>query len=231
MTDAATGDAAATRRPDGFLKALGPGLVTGAADDDPSGIATYSQVGAQFGYSLGWTMLFSYPLMVAIQIVAARIGCTSGYGIAENVRRHYPRWLLRGVVALLLIANVITLGADLGAMGAALGLLIGGPLHLYTALFGLVCVVTQTYVSYARFANALKWATLSLFAYVAVALAAHVSWTSVLCSTLLPRMTLDAPHATALVALLGTTTVRTCSSGRPARRSKSSAVGSARRCG
>jgi NRAMP (natural resistance-associated macrophage protein)-like metal ion transporter len=188
-----------------FLTALGPGLVTGAADDDPSGIATYSQVGAQFGYALGWTMLFSYPLMVAIQIIAARIGCISGYGIAENIRRHYPRWLLHGVVALLLIANVINLGADLGAMGAALGLLIGGPLHLYTALFGLVCVLVQTYVSYARFAKALKWATLSLFAYVAVAFAAHVSWTSVLFSTLLPHISLNASYATALVALLGTT--------------------------
>ena len=104
---------------------LGPGLVTGAADDDPSGIATYSQVGAQFGYGLAWTMLFSFPLMAVIQAVSARIGCVTGYGIAQNLRRHYSPWLLRAVVLLLLVANVINLGADLGAMGAALGLLIG----------------------------------------------------------------------------------------------------------
>jgi NRAMP (natural resistance-associated macrophage protein)-like metal ion transporter len=195
---------ASPRRPS-FLATLGPGLVTGAADDDPSGIATYSQIGAQFGYSLAWTMLFSFPLMVAIQMVAARIGCASGRGIAENLRRHYAPWLLRGVVGLLLIANVINLGADLGAMGAALGLLVGGPRHLYTVLFGLACVAIQTYVSYARYARVLKWATLSLLAYVAVAFAAHVSWSTVLYSTFVPHLVVDAPHAIALVALLGTT--------------------------
>ena len=189
----------------GFLEALGPGLVTGAADDDPSGIATYSQIGAQFGYSLGWTMLFSFPLMVAIQMIAARIGCASGRGIADNLRRHYAPWLLHGVVTLLLVANVINLGADLGAMGAALGLLAGGPRHLYTALFGLACVAIQTYVGYARYARVLKWATLSLLAYVAVAFAAHVSWSTVFYSTLVPHVILDEPHAIAVVALLGTT--------------------------
>src|SRR6187455_808247 len=126
----------ASAKPDGFLKRLGPGLVTGAADDDPSGIATYSQVGAQFGYGLAWTMLFSFPLMAVIQAVSARIGCVTGHGIAYNLRRHYSPWLLRAVVFLLLVANVINLGADLGAMGAALGLLIGGPQLLYTVLFG-----------------------------------------------------------------------------------------------
>jgi NRAMP (natural resistance-associated macrophage protein)-like metal ion transporter len=108
-------------KPIGLLKSLGPGLVTGAAADDPSGIATYSQVGAQFGYGLAWTMLFSFPLMAVIQAVSARIGCVTGYGIARNLRRHYSPWLLRAVVLLLLVANVINLGADLGAMGAALG--------------------------------------------------------------------------------------------------------------
>src|SRR2546428_4434740 len=117
-----------------LFQKLGPGLITGAADDDPSGIATYSQVGAQFGYGLAWTMLFSFPLMAVIQAVSARIGCVTGYGIAQNLRRHYSPWLLRAVVLLLLVANVINLGADLGAMGAALGLLIGGPEHLYTVL-------------------------------------------------------------------------------------------------
>src|ERR1700712_368598 len=118
--------AAAPLQPIGVLRSLGPGLVTGAADDDPSGIATYSQVGAQFGYGLAWTMLFSFPLMTVIQSIAARIGCVSGHGIAHNLRRHYSPWLMRAVVLLLLVANIINLGADLGAMGAALGLLIGG---------------------------------------------------------------------------------------------------------
>src|SRR5450631_4421493 len=129
--------------PIGFLKRLGPGLVTGAADDDPSGIATYSQVGAQFGYGLAWTMLFSFPLMAVIQAVSARIGAVTGFGIAQNLRRHYSPWLLRAVVTLLVVANVINLGADLGAMGAALGLLIGGPVQLYAMVFGIVCVVLE----------------------------------------------------------------------------------------
>jgi NRAMP (natural resistance-associated macrophage protein)-like metal ion transporter len=120
-------------------RGLGPGLVTGAADDDPSGIATHSQIGAQFGYALSWTFVLSFPLMVVIQEVAAQIGCVTGRGIARNLRRHYSPWLLRSVVTLLLVANIINLGADLGAMGAALQLLIGGPEQLYTLLFGVVC--------------------------------------------------------------------------------------------
>jgi NRAMP (natural resistance-associated macrophage protein)-like metal ion transporter len=192
-------------KPGGFLKRLGPGLVTGAADDDPSGIATYSQVGAQFGYGLAWTMLLSFPLMVAIQAIAARIGCVTGYGIAQNLRRHYSPWLLRFVVLLLLVANVINLGADLGAMGAALGVMIGGPEHLYSAVFGVGCVLLEVFMSYARYAGLLKWATLSLFAYVAVVFAAHVPWGAALYGTFVPRFVFDAPHAMALVAVLGTT--------------------------
>jgi NRAMP (natural resistance-associated macrophage protein)-like metal ion transporter len=195
----------ATLKPGGFLNRLGPGLVTGAADDDPSGIATYSQVGAQFGYGLAWTMLFSFPLMVAIQAVAARIGCVTGHGIAQNLRRHYSPWLLRFVVLLLLVANVINLGADLGAMGAALGVMIGGPEHLYTALFGVGCVLLEVFTSYARYAALLKWGTLSLFAYVAVVFAAHVPWGAALYGTFVPHFVFDAPHAMALVAVLGTT--------------------------
>lgn len=192
-------------KPVGFLKSLGPGLVTGAADDDPSGIATYSQVGAQFGYGLAWTMLFSFPLMAVIQAVSARIGCVTGFGIAQNLRRHYSPWLLRAVVLLLLIANVINLGADLGAMGAALGLLIGGPEHLYTVLFGVVCIVLETFISYARYAALLKWTTLSLFAYVAVVFAVHVPWGAALYGAFVPHFVFDAPHAMAMVAVLGTT--------------------------
>lgn len=191
--------------PAGFLGRLGPGLVTGAADDDPSGIATYSQVGAQFGYGLAWTMLFSFPLMAVIQAISARIGCVTGCGIAKNLSLHYAPWLLRTVVPLLVVANVINLGADLGAMGAALGLLIGGPQHLYTVMFGVICIVLETFISYPRYAAVLKWATLSLFAYVAVVFAAQVPWTTALVHTLVPHFTVDAPHAMALVAVLGTT--------------------------
>ena len=169
------------------------------------GIATYSQVGAQFGYGLAWTMLFSFPLMTVIQAIAARIGCVTGYGIAKNLRRHYSPWLLRAVVLLLLIANVINLGADLGAMGAALGLLIGGPEHFYAVVFGVVCILLETFMSYARYAAVLKWATLSLFAYVAVVFAADVPWGSALVSTLVPRLVFDGPHAMAMVAILGLT--------------------------
>jgi NRAMP (natural resistance-associated macrophage protein)-like metal ion transporter len=121
------------------LALLGPGLITGASDDDPSGIATYSQAGAQFGYSMVWVMLFTWPLMAAIQEISARIGRVTGHGIAGNIRRHYPPWLLRGIVALLLVANVINLGADLGAMGEALRLLIGGPPRLDVVAFAVGC--------------------------------------------------------------------------------------------
>jgi NRAMP (natural resistance-associated macrophage protein)-like metal ion transporter len=188
-----------------ILKTLGPGLVTGAADDDPSGIATYSQVGAKFGYDLTWAMLFSFPLLAVIQAVSARIGCVTGVGIAQNLRRNYSPWLLRGVVALLLIANVINLGADLGAMGAALQLLVGGPILLYAVLFGLTCILLEVFISYARYAAILKWATLSLFAYVGVVFFAHVPWGKALYSTLVPTFVFDSDHAMAMVAILGTT--------------------------
>src|ERR1700757_2863082 len=146
-------DVAAKNRPDDvkqpetpkLLQIMGPGLITGASDDDPSGIATYSQVGAQFGYGLAWTLLFSYPLMVAIQEISARIGRVTGCGIAGNLRRHYPRWLSTSVVSLLLIANIIHLGADLGAMGAALKLLISGPALLYVCGFGLLSVALEVF--------------------------------------------------------------------------------------
>src|SRR5580698_1176370 len=128
-----------------LLQIMGPGLITGASDDDPSGIATYSQVGAQFGYGLAWTLLFSYPLMAAIQEISARIGRVTGFGIAGNLRRHYPRWLTGGIVSVLLAANIINLGADLGAMGAALNLLIKGPVLLYVCLFGLFSAALEIF--------------------------------------------------------------------------------------
>jgi NRAMP (natural resistance-associated macrophage protein)-like metal ion transporter len=189
----------------GLLRRLGPGLITGAADDDPSGIATYSQVGAQFGYGLAWTMLFSLPFMVVIQEISARIGAVTGHGIAENLRRHYNPWLVRGVVLLLLLANVINLGADLGAMGAALKLLLGGNARLYTIGFGTICVLAEVFLSYARYAGLLKWLTVSLFAYVGVVFAVHVPWLHALRATFIPHLHLDGDQSMALVAILGTT--------------------------
>lgn len=188
-----------------FLSRLGPGLVTGAADDDPSGIGTHSQVGAQFGYGLSWTFLFSFPLMVAIQEVAAEIGRVTGAGIARNMRRHYPRPLLVLMVGLLLVANIVNLGADLAAMGAAVGLLIGGPIGLYTLLFGLFCIIVEVALSYERYSSVLKWATLSLFAYVAVVIVAQVPWGEALTSLVVPRIEWTGAYATAVVAILGTT--------------------------
>ncbi|MFM6951362.1 MAG: Nramp family divalent metal transporter [Novosphingobium sp.] len=187
------------------LEVLGPGLVTGAADDDPSGIATYSQVGAQFGYSLPWPLLFSFPLMAAIQEICARIGASTGKGIAQNLRDNYPRPLLQFVVLLLVVANVINLGADLGAMGAALGLLIPGPLLPATIVFGVVSILLEVFVSYERYAAVLKWATLSLFAYFAVVMLAKVDWLAALKGTIVPSFRFDKDHAMALVAILGTT--------------------------
>jgi NRAMP (natural resistance-associated macrophage protein)-like metal ion transporter len=188
-----------------LLEVLGPGLVTGAADDDPSGIGTYSQVGAQFGYGMAWTMLFGYPLLVSIQMICAEIGATTGRGIAQNLRRHYPRPLLQAVVMLLLIANVINLGADLGAMGAALALLIPGPILLYTVVLGIISVLLEVFISYNRYASILKWTTLSLFSYVAVTFVAGVKLEDALRGTLIPHFTFDKAHAMALVAIFGTT--------------------------
>jgi len=193
------------RRRTSLLRTLGPGLVTGAADDDPSGIATYSQVGAQFGYALGWTMLFSYPLMTAIQGISAGIGAVTGQGIAQNLRRHYPPSVLRLAVLLLFVANFINIGADLAAMGAALQLLVDGSHLIYAAAFGVLCVALEVFVSYRRYVTVLKWLTLSLFAYVAVVLAVKVPWAVALQGALIPQFAFDRDHAMALVAVLGTT--------------------------
>ncbi|MBV9859195.1 MAG: divalent metal cation transporter [Alphaproteobacteria bacterium] len=205
-TDAPTG-AASERRPRwrNVLAFLGPGLITGAADDDPSGIATYSQIGAQFGYGLNWTMLFSYPLMAAIQEISARIGRVTGKGIAGNMREHYPAWLLHAIVLLLLVANIINIGADLGAMGDGLALVIGGSVHLYVVLFALLCAGLEIFVRYQRYVAFLKWATLSLFAYVATVLFAGVPWRQVAYSTLVPSIAWDRDSLVAIVAILGTT--------------------------
>ena len=188
-----------------FLSRLGPGLVTGAADDDPSGIGTHSQVGAEFGYGLSWTFVLSFPLLFVIQSVAAEIGCVTGKGIAANLRQHYPKALLYAAVTLLLFANVINLGADLSAMGAALQLLVGGNVVAFTLLFGAICLLLEVFLSYARYSAVLKWTTLSLFTYVAVVFAVHVPWGEALRSLVIPDIRLNAAYATAFVAILGTT--------------------------
>jgi NRAMP (natural resistance-associated macrophage protein)-like metal ion transporter len=193
------------KSPSGFLKALGPGLVTGAADDDPSGIATYSQIGAQFGYTLGWTMLFSYPLMTAVQGLSAGIGAVSGSGLSKNLKRHYSPWLAYGATALLFVANFINIGANLAAMGAALRLLAGGPQVLYALMFGIVCALVQVLVPYPAYVRVLKWLTLSLFAYVAVVLVVGVPWEQALEGILIPSVEMSGATFTAIVAILGTT--------------------------
>ncbi len=184
---------------------LGPGLVTGASDDDPSGIATYSQVGAQFGYALGWTLLFSYPLMCAIQQISAQVGRVTGQGIAGNLRRFMPRWLLYSIVSLLLIANVINLGADLGAMAAAIKLLVPVPIPLGVAGFGILTIFLEIFVRYSRYVSVLKWLTISLFAYVATIFIVGVPWPHALMQLIRPHLQFSGAYLTAVVAVLGTT--------------------------
>jgi NRAMP (natural resistance-associated macrophage protein)-like metal ion transporter len=193
------------RSPGAFLRWLGPGLITGASDDDPSGIGTYAQVGAQFGYRMCWTMLFSLPLMAVIQEISARIGRVTGRGIAGNIRRHYSPWLLRGAVTVLLVANIINLGADLGAMGDVVRLLVGGPRLLYVVGFGVACALLEIFLTYERYVALLKWTTLSLFAYVGTVLVVDVPWREVAWQTFLPSIAFDHDFITAFVAVMGTT--------------------------
>jgi len=188
-----------------ILEKLGPGLITGAADDDPSGIAAYSQGGAQFGFSLLWTLFFTYPLMVGIQLVSARIGRVSGYGLAGNIRRHYPAPILYGLVGLLLVANTINIGADISAMADAIALLIGGPRHAYIVAIGLFCVLLEVFISYVRYVRVLKWLTLSLFAYVGVVFTVDIPWADVARGILIPTISFKADYVTTVVAIFGTT--------------------------
>lgn len=188
-----------------WLKKLGPGLITGAADDDPSGIATYSQAGAQFGFNMLWTVLFTYPLMVGIQLVSARIGRVSGHGLATNIRLHYPSWLLYSVVGLLLIANTINIAADVCAMGEALRLVVGGPAQLYAVVFGVVSLLLPVFVPYRRYVRLLKWLTLALLAYVATVFVEHIPWSQVLVSALAPHISWKPEYTTTVVAVFGTT--------------------------
>jgi NRAMP (natural resistance-associated macrophage protein)-like metal ion transporter len=190
------------------LRNLGPGLITGAADDDPSGIATYSQAGAQFGYSMLWTVVFTLPLMVAIQIVSARIGYVTRRGLAANIKAAYSRWVLLAVVGLLLLANTLNVAADIAAMAEALRLLLGGSAHVYAVTFGLLCLVLQVFLPYQRYVRWLKWLTLALLAYVAVAFTLRLNWWQVAAAVVDPRE-LMANHGhdvlLMVVAVFGTT--------------------------
>lgn len=188
-----------------LLRVLGPGLITGASDDDPSGIATYSQAGAQFGYGLTWTMLFVYPLMSAVQMISARIGRTTGHGIAGILRRHYPAWLLQVIVLLLLVANTINLGADLGAMADAVNLLLPGPNWLYILIFSVVCIYMQVFLQYTQYEAVLKWLTLALFSYFAALVTVRIGWGDLAVHLFVPHLEWRTEYLTTLVAVFGTT--------------------------
>lgn len=192
-------------RLDGLFKSLGPGVITGAADDDPSGIATYSQAGAQYGTGLLWTVVLTLPLMVAVQSVSARIGRVTGRGLAANMMRVFPRPVLVGLVGLLFVANTVNIGADLAAMGAAAGLVAGGGDQLFTVGFALASLVAVVFVPYHRYVGLLKWLTLSLFAYVGTVFAVQIDWKEVALGALTPRFDFDNESLTLIVAVFGTT--------------------------
>ena len=188
-----------------YFRALGPGLVTGASDDDPSGVTTYAVAGAAFGTGLLWTALVTLPLMAAIQLTCARIGLVSGRGLAGAMRRHYPRWFLYVACLLLLAANVFNIAADLAGMADAAEMLTGVPSEFWVPLFGLGVIVATVYTSYARFAAWLKWLTVVLFAYILSAVLAQPNWSAALRDTLVPHVPWDARAVPTLVGILGTT--------------------------
>ena len=187
------------------LARIGPGLITGVADDDPSGIATYSQAGARFGLDMLWTMPLAYPLMSAIQSLCARIGRVTGKGLAANIKEAFPPLVLQGVVVLLLVANTLNIAADVAAMGEVAELVTGQDLHLMTALFVFGTLLLQVFVPYHRYVFFLKWLTLSLLAYAAVLFTVHVPWGEVAIRTFLPRFEAGADAAAVVVAVFGTT--------------------------
>ena len=188
-----------------LFERLGPGVITGAADDDPSGIATYSQAGAQAGFNLLWTVVLTWPLMVAVQSISARIGRVTGRGLAGNMARVFPHPIVNGLVLLLFIANTINLGADLAAMGAAAQLVVGGNNHVFTVAFALFSLIAIIYVPYHRYVGLLKWFTFSLFAYVGVVFTVQLDWNAVATGALLPRFELTSETVTLIVAVFGTT--------------------------
>jgi NRAMP (natural resistance-associated macrophage protein)-like metal ion transporter len=186
-------------------RALGPGLVTGAADDDPSGIATYSQAGAQFGFALLWTVFLTLPFMAAIQIISACIGWDTRQGLARNIARVLPPVALYPLVASLLVANTINIAADLAAMGEALQLVVGGSALAFAVLFGIACLTAEVFIPYHRYAGYLKLLTLVLLFYVAAAFSVTIPWGDVISATLLPRMNIDHDLLLMVVAVFGTT--------------------------
>lgn len=188
-----------------FWETLGPGLITGAADDDPSGIATYAQAGTQYGFGLAWTLVLAYPLMVAIQAICARIGRTTGLGIAGNLRKHYPSWILSVIVGLLFAANVLNLGADLGAMAESLRLLVPVPMWLGVLLFGLITAGGQIVLTHTRYVVILKWLTLSLVAYFGTLATVRIPWGSLARGLVWPDVRLDQGFWLMVVAIFGTT--------------------------
>jgi NRAMP (natural resistance-associated macrophage protein)-like metal ion transporter len=187
------------------LRLLGPGLVTGAADDDPSGIATYSQAGAQFGYGLLWTVFLTTPFMIAIQLVSGQIGRVTGKGLAANVMELAPRWLVLALVFLLVAANTFNIAADIAAMGESLSLVIGGLNHEHALIFAAASTLLQVFVPYRRYAPVLKFMTLTLFAYVATALTVKIPWSTALLATIWPKATVNSDYFLMVVAVLGTT--------------------------
>jgi Mn2+/Fe2+ NRAMP family transporter len=187
-----------------WLKRLGPGLATGAADDDPSGIATYSQAGAQFGTSLMWTMTLAYPLMVAVQLASAKVGRVTGHGLGRSLNKIMPRSLVFGIVAILFVANTINVGADLAAMGDASELVVGGGSHFFTLGFALASLLLQLYMPYHRYSAVLKWLTLVLLAYVALVFMIKVDWKAAALGLAIPTIS-GKGALTTIVAILGTT--------------------------
>jgi NRAMP (natural resistance-associated macrophage protein)-like metal ion transporter len=183
---------------------IGPGFVSGASGDDPSGIATFSQAGAGFGYSLGWTMLFSFPLMSAVQYISGSIGAATGKGLAGNLKGRYPAWVLTSLSVLVFVANTITVGADIGAMGAATNLLIPSEPFLFVAAYGIFSVLLISFLKYESYSRYLKWLGLSLLAYVASAIAAKTDWTSALAGFIVPSFSGDPKWVAIVVAILGT---------------------------
>jgi NRAMP (natural resistance-associated macrophage protein)-like metal ion transporter len=189
----------------GALRRLGPGLITGAADDDPSGIATYSQAGAQFGYGLLWTLILTLPLMSAIQMISARIGHVTGHGLAANIKQRFPRPVVLAIVGMLLLANTLNIAADIAAMAEALRLVVGGSAHVYAVTFGLLCLVMQVFLPYERYVRWLKWLTLALLAYVAVVFSLKLNWAQVVHEMVWPQVRWNHELLLTVVAVLGTT--------------------------
>ena len=187
------------------MRELGPGLITGAADDDPSGVVTYSQAGAAYGYSLGWSVVLTLPFMVVVQEISAPLGRVTGHGLAAALKVHASRPLLLALVGLLVVANVINLGADIAAMAAVTNLLVGGPERLYAVAFALICATAEIWLAYKRYVQILKWLTVSLFAYIGLLFVVEVPWHEALVGALVPRLSFDSDSLTMLLAVLGTT--------------------------